>query len=66
VTQTFVKTGETRGDQVAVTGGIAEGQMVVTSGQLKLTNGTAVVIDNTVQPDGSAHASPAAAVSDAP
>jgi membrane fusion protein (multidrug efflux system) len=54
VTQTFVKTGETRGDQVAVTGGIAEGQMVVTSGQLKLTNGTAVVIDNTVQPDGSA------------
>jgi membrane fusion protein, multidrug efflux system len=54
VTQTFVKTGETRGDQVAVTSGIAEGQTVVTSGQLKLTNGTAVVIDNTVQPDGSA------------
>jgi membrane fusion protein (multidrug efflux system) len=54
VVQTFVKTGETRGDQVAVLSGVQEGQTVVTSGQLKLTNGTAVVIDNTVQPDGSA------------
>ena len=54
MTQTFVKTGETRGDQVAVLSGVQEGQTMVTSGQLKLTNGTAVVIDNTVQPDGSA------------
>ncbi len=54
VAQTFVKTGETRGDQVAVTSGVDEGQTVVTSGQLKLTNGTAVTIDNTVQPGGSA------------
>ena len=51
VKQTFVKTGETRGDQVAVLGGIEEKQMIVTAGQLKLTNDTAVVIDNTVQPD---------------
>jgi len=50
VTQTFVKTGETRGDQVAVLDGVKEKQMVVTAGQLKLTNDTAVVIDNTVQP----------------
>jgi membrane fusion protein (multidrug efflux system) len=50
VKQTFVKTGETRGDQVAVLSGIAEKQTIVTAGQLKLTNGTAVVIDNTVQP----------------
>jgi membrane fusion protein (multidrug efflux system) len=50
VKQTFVKTGETRGDQVAVLSGIEEKQMIVTAGQLKLTNGTAVVIDNTVQP----------------
>lgn len=51
VKQTFVKTGETRGDQVAVLDGIEEKQMIVTAGQLKLTNDTAVVIDNTVQPD---------------
>lgn len=50
VKQTFVKTGETRGDQVAVLDGIKEKQMIVTAGQLKLTNDTAVVIDNTVQP----------------
>lgn len=54
VKQTFVKTGETRGDQVSVLDGLKEKQMVVTAGQLKLTNDTAVVIDNTVQPDGSA------------
>lgn len=54
VTQTFVKTGETRGDQVAVTSGLQEGQTVVTAGQLKLANGTAVMIDNKVQPSGSA------------
>lgn len=54
VKQTFVKTGETRGDQVAVLDGIKEKQMIVTAGQLKLTNDTAVVIDNTVQPSGSA------------
>ena len=50
VKQTFVKTGETRGDQVAVLDGVEEKQTIVTAGQLKLTNGTAVVIDNTVQP----------------
>jgi membrane fusion protein (multidrug efflux system) len=50
VKQTFVKTGETRGDQVSVLDGIKEKQMIVTAGQLKLTNDTAVVIDNTVQP----------------
>ncbi|QRX82046.1 efflux RND transporter periplasmic adaptor subunit [Glaciimonas sp. PAMC28666] len=50
VQQVFVTTGETRGDQVAVLTGLEEGQRVVTSGQLKLKNGTAVVINNTVQP----------------
>ena len=43
-------TGPTRGDQVAVLSGISEGQQIVTSGQLKLKNGTEVVIDNSVQP----------------
>lgn len=50
VQQVFVTTGETRGDQVAILQGLKEGQQVVTSGQVKLKNGTQVVIDNTVQP----------------
>ncbi|MDE2300154.1 MAG: efflux RND transporter periplasmic adaptor subunit, partial [Burkholderiales bacterium] len=50
VKQIFVTTGPTRGDQVAVLSGITEGQQIVTSGQLKLKNGTEVVIDNSVQP----------------
>ena len=48
--QTFVTVGETRGDQVAIVKGIKPGDMVATSGQLKLKNGSAVVINNTVQP----------------
>lgn len=48
--QIFVTTGPTRGDQVAVLTGVKEGQTVVTSGQLKLKNGTPAVIDNKVQP----------------
>ncbi|MGS0741320.1 efflux RND transporter periplasmic adaptor subunit [Glaciimonas sp. GG7] len=50
VQQVFVTTGETRGDQVAILSGLDEGQQVVTSGQLKLKNGTAVIISNTVLP----------------
>lgn len=50
VQQTFVTTGETRGDQVVILSGLNEGQQVVTSGQIKLKNGTPVVIDNSVQP----------------
>lgn len=48
--QVFIKTGPTRGDQVAVLSGIEEGDEVVTSGQLKLKNGTLVVINNEIQP----------------
>ncbi|WP_332852054.1 efflux RND transporter periplasmic adaptor subunit [Duganella sp. S19_KUP01_CR8] len=48
--QVFVTTGPTRGDQVAILTGVKEGQTVVTSGQLKLKNGTPAVIDNKVQP----------------
>ena len=50
VRQVFVTTGPTRGDQVAVLKGIAVGEQVVTSGQLKLKNGTPVVINNKVLP----------------
>ena len=48
--QVFVTTGQTRGDQVAILSGVAEGDQVVTSGQLKLKNGTPVVVDNKVLP----------------
>ena len=50
VRQVFVTTGETRGDQVAVLTGLTEGQQVVTSGQIKLKNGSPVVISNVVEP----------------
>ena len=48
--QVFVTTGSTRGDQVAILKGINEGDTVVTSGQLKLKNGTPLMINNKVQP----------------
>jgi membrane fusion protein, multidrug efflux system len=51
VLQTFVTTGEKRGDQIAILEGIKEGEMVVTSGQLKLKNGSHVVINNSVVPN---------------
>ena len=50
VQQAFVTTGETRGDQVAITSGLVAGQTVVTSGQIKLKNGTHIVADNSVLP----------------
>jgi len=48
--QVFVTTGATRGDQVAILKGVEEGATVVTSGQLKLKNGTPLIINNKVQP----------------
>ncbi|NOY12628.1 MAG: efflux RND transporter periplasmic adaptor subunit [Deltaproteobacteria bacterium] len=48
--QKFVTTGETRGDQIAILDGIKPGEEVVTSGQIKLRNGTPVIINNTIQP----------------
>lgn len=46
--QVFVETGETRGDQITILKGANEGDLVVTSGQLKLRNGTQVVINNSI------------------
>jgi membrane fusion protein (multidrug efflux system) len=48
--QTFVQTGLTRGDQIAVTSGIDPGQTVVVAGTTKLHNGTPVTINNAVTP----------------
>ena len=50
VTQRFVKTGNTRGDLIAVTSGLKAGEQVVTSGLLKLRNGAEVTINNDVRP----------------
>ena len=48
--QVFVTTGATRGDQVSILKGVEEGATVVTSGQLKLKNGTPLIINNKVLP----------------
>jgi membrane fusion protein (multidrug efflux system) len=48
--QRFVKLGPTRGDQVAIESGLSAGDMVVTAGQMKLHNGSVVVVNNTVKP----------------
>ena len=56
--QSFVKTGPTRGDQVAILSGVKEGDLVVTSGQLKLKNGSAVKVDNRVAPANAAAPTP--------
>ncbi|HLI13683.1 MAG TPA: efflux RND transporter periplasmic adaptor subunit [Alphaproteobacteria bacterium] len=53
--QSFVTTGDTRGDQVAVLSGVKDGDIVVTAGQIKLRNGTPIVINNTIQPTADAH-----------
>jgi membrane fusion protein (multidrug efflux system) len=56
--QVFVTTGATRGDQVAILKGIEEGATVVTSGQLKLKNGTPLIINNKVEPANSPNPKP--------
>ncbi|NVZ50894.1 efflux RND transporter periplasmic adaptor subunit [Pseudomonas sp. B6002] len=48
--QTFIKTGPTRGDQVAILSGVMEGDLLITSGQMKLKNGSPVKIDNNAAP----------------
>ncbi len=56
--QVFVTTGLTRGDQVAILKGVEEGATVVTSGQLKLKNGTPLIINNKVLPSNSPNPQP--------
>ncbi|PKN04559.1 MAG: efflux transporter periplasmic adaptor subunit, partial [Deltaproteobacteria bacterium HGW-Deltaproteobacteria-9] len=59
VRQTFVTLGPARGDQVAITKGIKEGDIIVTSGQLKLRSGSQIIINNQVQPANDANPVPA-------
>ncbi|WP_187968577.1 efflux RND transporter periplasmic adaptor subunit [Aquibium microcysteis] len=48
--QVFVKTGRRSDDRVEITSGLDAGDVVVTAGQNRLSNGAPVVVDNTVQP----------------
>ena len=50
VKQRFVQLGATRGDQIAVLSGIKAGEIVVTAGQMKLRNGSAITINNSLTP----------------
>ena len=43
----YVRTGQVREDRVAITFGLAKGEEVVTTGQLKLNPGASIRIDNT-------------------
>ncbi|HET9034459.1 MAG TPA: efflux RND transporter periplasmic adaptor subunit [Dokdonella sp.] len=54
----FVTTGSKRGDQIAVLSGVKEGDEVVTSGQLKIKNGTPLIIDNSILPPNDAAPTP--------
>ncbi len=48
--QQFVRLGEKRGDFVAVTNGLKEGESVVSTGVFKLRNGQTVTVDNRLAP----------------
>ena len=50
VRQQFVQLGARRGDQVAVLKGVTTGAEVVTAGQLKLRNGSGIIVNNSFQP----------------
>ena len=51
VKKRFVKLGRQRGDLVAIVEGLKPGEVVATSGLLKLRNDTKVTIENDVQPE---------------
>ncbi len=50
-TQRFVRTGESRGDLIAIEDGLKEGEVIATTGLLKLRSGAAVIVNNSIQPD---------------
>ena len=50
VIQKFVQAGRPRGDQIVIMSGLNAGDQVVTSGQLKLKNGSPVVVNNKITP----------------
>ena len=58
--QSFVKTGDTRGDQIAILFGVKDGDTVVGAGQLKIHNGSAITVNNSVLPTDEASPTPTA------
>jgi membrane fusion protein, multidrug efflux system len=50
VKRRFVRTGNERGDLVAVTDGLQAGEKIATSGLLKLRNDATVIINNEIEP----------------
>jgi len=59
VRQQFVKLGATRGDLIAVSGGLKPGEQVVSAGVFKLRNGAPVQVNNVVQPTSDPSPAPA-------
>ncbi len=51
VTQTFITLGQTQGIDVVIEKGLKAGSEIVTSGQLKLHNGSPIVVNNKVLPN---------------
>jgi membrane fusion protein (multidrug efflux system) len=51
VRQQVVQLGEKRGDFVAVTSGLKDGETIVSTGAFKLRNGQAVVVNNSLAPE---------------
>jgi membrane fusion protein (multidrug efflux system) len=49
--QQFVRLGEKRGDFIAVTDGLKEGETIVSTGVFKLRNGQPAVVDNKLAPE---------------
>ncbi len=58
IRQQFIRTGETRGDFIAVTGGLKEGDEIVSSGVFKMRNGMDVAVDNKLAPNASLSPTP--------
>ena len=58
VKKRFVKLGRRRGDLVAVVEGLKAGEVVATSGLLKLRNDATVTIENDVEPSAEATPTP--------
>ena len=56
--QSLVTTGATRGDQITILTGVKEGETIVTTGQIKLRNGSPVTVDNSIQPSNDANPQP--------